>query len=386
MRSEDESSFSRLQRYGQSEGQSRQLSRGHSERHSHGSALFNPYGLSHERGSGPQDLAQSNLQGARQGLPPPFASYPEQPYNSAGPAQLPAPWDNADQFLEDFFTVRCACGDACSCPGCVQHRGFSVLSEQTPPAHSCANPASCMACQNYSLDSSIYAQQGDAGPVLDPATLAGVEDWLQSLGGGDAGFSRSPPGGVGSPGANTGVLPQFMNMGITSGNASPYGTLPPQFNFGDERCRCPPGQCKCSEGSSDYVRDDGFNALSYANSGERASARYPGQPSSGGVGAFERFTNAPPPLPGMARMPSNVGPGTSASHAAMASFMSQPNSNLRRSASSGSQSSGRSSESVSEASGAAAVSNTMRIANQAGFRPSMPNSQSSFSSSSSRRR
>lgn len=176
----------------------------------------------------------------------------------------------------DILAIPCGCGDSCTCPGCAQHRGSSVILD----ADTCRNPRNCMACQSCAIDRMADAYfREHASELINPpngSQFPGVGgDWIPQS-------SQSP--GVFPPTTNNAqqnfaadlsgmaLLPQFMNMGLginmasgSNPSASYSSLLPPQHSYsgvsdrssarGSRRCRCPPGQCSCSEGSCECEPD-----------------------------------------------------------------------------------------------------------------------------------
>jgi len=238
----------------------------------------------------------------------------------------------------------------------------------------CANPTQCMACQSCSFDALLFSsldqqqqQQQQQGFTYDPSQF--VDEWLRQseVMNMETPFPSEPTPGQDVPSTNLSFLPQFTNMEIAAAGAPTYGTFTPSFSPPSEsRCRCPPGQCSCSDGSQECLFDDTpvfYDALVFASSGSGQqnacySRDYPSQ--SGPIAGSSRSSGLHSPFSEMpaSSFGADVGSGNAT--------------NPRRSPSFGSHSSGRSSPTGGGSSSEVGQARPARHAGTALLRPIFP--------------
>jgi hypothetical protein len=117
--------------------------RPHLPRSTHGSAFFSPYGRAYN-----EHLVADLSYPGNDAFD--MASLSDRPFTSDSvvttSASLPDTLSSISP-LPDFsrwsglMAPMCACGDGCSCPGCVEHRGASAWFTRD-----CANPDTCTTC------------------------------------------------------------------------------------------------------------------------------------------------------------------------------------------------------------------------------------------------
>lgn len=280
------------------------LTHGHTKRASHSSTMFDPYSHAHDRAHGHTPemrmlnmIALAESRDVAQGYPmlslPPFDQQLFEPQTGSDEtAESPSQWSSNSSLAQDVYATLCQCGDGCACPGCVQHQGASAVSGSS----TCANPSRCTACQYCLIDTFVNSSDQT---LFDTSQFSSVDEWLRQMSdsivsaAAATASSALPPDSQGFSASNTNLslVPQFMNMGLDVGNSNssevtqypPFTT--PRLDISDygSGCRCPPGQCTCSDGEFDYDRKDGLGSFPSLDFGiSEASSSYSPNISSRG--------------------------------------------------------------------------------------------------------
>ncbi|KAI0320394.1 hypothetical protein OF83DRAFT_593596 [Amylostereum chailletii] len=154
--------------------------------------LFSPYIRAYNGHFISPDVNSRTLE-ANVALPPLSSNQPSQlQYNPAAflsPPQLSTPqplsstdfpdfsqWSTLPDF-GDLGTMSCICGDACSCPGCIQHRGMAAWFNR-----GCAHPENCTTCLPP-VPTSTHPSTPPTTPLGDdPAVnFATLAEWMRNI-------------------------------------------------------------------------------------------------------------------------------------------------------------------------------------------------------------
>lgn len=266
----------------------------HPPRHpTHSSMFYSPYGRAYEQIHTQDRTTLATARptigtGVAQGqntVPPHLyqlftsspASHPMQNASSQPPL-LPPVWPSP---TDESFPL-CNCGDSCSCPGCLEHRGpgaAGFTSFQT-----CTNQNSCSSCLSCSILSLPY--EAASPEFSDQQSFQLAEELLARIpdlmGGG-------PQASASHPMATSQQLPPAVMQGYMAGQAWPNyagsrttGAMNEntskccggQCKCAVGRCNCPPDCCGCCQGCScDHCNheQEGARGLTFAVSGERGA-------------------------------------------------------------------------------------------------------------------
>jgi len=244
------------------------IAHSHADRHHHDNMLFSPYGRAYEYAHG-SHLEFGHGSGIRS--QPANNALKEESFTESSNT-LP-PWNAFPD--SPSLPSSCGCGETCSCPGCAEHGSAALGSLQTADAfNTCTNPASCLACLDYTVMSLPNTLPPDTAlSIFDSQPSQFIDDWLRQVS--DVPTSISPASGFDTslavnlepgfvqPPWETYQLPDNPEMEQVPDVVTDEGVVP---------CICLPEQCLCggSKGG-DCKHLIGSAAMAYPITGKRMS-------------------------------------------------------------------------------------------------------------------
>ena len=242
----------------------------HPDRHHHDNTFFSPYGRAYEytHGSHHESGHNSGIRFQQNVRLPGSNSYEDDSFTEQ-PSTLPSWNPFADSAS---LPSTCGCGETCSCPGCAQH-GSATAGSFLDAFNTCANPASCHACLDYTIMSLPDALPPDTAlSIFDTEPSQFIDDWLRqvsdtptslsSISGFDTSLTVNVEPGYVQPPWETHQLPDNPEIEQVPEVIPDDGVIP---------CICLPEQCVCGGSRGDCAQLMGSTGMAFAMMGKRLS-------------------------------------------------------------------------------------------------------------------
>ncbi|KAA1474459.1 hypothetical protein DENSPDRAFT_931674 [Dentipellis sp. KUC8613] len=277
-------------------------------RSSHGSNFFNPYGRAYEghfyspeqpafatdqQSYINQQLNQQLVQSHEAATESRTLSLPD----IVPPSSETSLWPEQHNLGSDDMTIFCSCGDSCSCPGCVRHRGVTAWN-----ADACTTTIACPTCFTCSLPIAPTTPPTTPTAGFIPPQFEALDDWIRNIPTVNPTMypPEMDPNTFGFPDAPMILEPD------ASQDMSPVNAMSTECCRG--KCQCLPGYCVCPGdccGCCQGCQCDGHEhdaqaacfgdgpLATFAVSGERTACC---GPSVAGEGPSSRHDGLQPPL------------------------------------------------------------------------------------------